>query len=285
MKHLSYILIILIISSCSAKKGVIKPVQSTVKENSKIELIIPVENNSTEISLGSDGTVDDNGISETIEIVAIEEFNHTIFNELLKKHVTPEGLVNYKGFKNDVKTLRSYTALLNKYTPTNDWSKADKLAYWINAYNALTIDLIIRNYPIKSIKDIKNPWDQRLWKFGEKWMTLNDIEHNILRKMDEPRIHFAIVCASFSCPKLQNKAFKAFNINEQLTNATKAFLSDSDRNKISTNTIEISKIFQWFSKDFKQNGDVIDFLNQYSEIEISSKAKKSYMTYNWELNE
>ena len=77
------------------------------------------------------------------------------------------------------------------------------LAFWMNAYNALTIDLILRNYPVDSIKDIKNPWDQRLWKLGDKWYNLNQIEHDILRKMDEPRIHFGIVCASFSCPKLQ----------------------------------------------------------------------------------
>ncbi|WP_375238510.1 DUF547 domain-containing protein [Aurantibacter sp.] len=280
MKQIIYILTVILITSCGSKKTAIVAAQTTVKE-----IETPTDNNSTEISLVTDGTIDDNGISETVELVAIEKFDHSIFNKLLKKLVTQNGLVSYKGFKNNAKTLRDYIALLSKYTPTENWTKADKLAYWINAYNALTIDLIIRNYPLKTIKDIKNPWDQRLWKFGDKWINLNDIEHKVLRKMDEPRIHFAIVCASFSCPKLQNKAFTAFNLDEQLTNATKEFLSDSNRNKISTNNIEISKIFQWFSKDFKQNGDVINFLNQYSEIEISSKAKKSYMTYNWDLNE
>ena len=103
--------------------------------------------------------------------------------------------------------------------------------------------------------------------------------------MNEPRIHFAIVCASFSCPKLQNEVFTASNIDEQLTSATKDFLSDTNRNIISVNKIKISKIFQWFSKDFKENGSIIDFINQYSDINISSKAKKSFMTYNWNLNE
>ncbi|HEX9599970.1 MAG TPA: DUF547 domain-containing protein, partial [Mariniflexile sp.] len=157
---------------------------------------------------------------------------------------------------------------------------------WINAYNALTIDLILRNYPIKSIKDIKNPWDQRIWKFGNEWYHLNDIEHQILRKMDEPRIHFSIVCASVSCPKLLNEAYTSKNLDVQLTNATKDFLNDNTKNSISTDKLELSKIFHWFAKDFKQNGDLIDFLNLYSDNNrISEKAKTSYKDYNWSLNE
>ena len=103
--------------------------------------------------------------------------------------------------------------------------------------------------------------------------------------MEEPRIHFAIVCASFSCPKLQNEAFTASKLEAQLTSATKAFLADTNRNEIASDRIKISKIFQWFSKDFKQDGDLIDFLNKYSETEISSNAKKSYKDYNWDLND
>ena len=103
--------------------------------------------------------------------------------------------------------------------------------------------------------------------------------------MDETRIHFAIVCASYSCPKLLNEAFKADTIEAQLTNATRQFLSDSERNTISENSLELSKIFQWFSKDFKQNGSLIDFINQYSGIKISENAKIKYKDYNWDLNE
>ena len=159
------------------------------------------------------------------------------------------------------------------------------MAYWINAYNALTVDLILRNHPIKSIKDIKDPWDQRLWKFGNKWQNLNDIEHQILRKMNEPRIHFAIVCASVSCPKLQNNAFTSSNLDAQLTAFTKEFLNDESKNKFSENRIELSKIFKWFKKDFEQNGSLIDFLNTYSDFEISNNAKKNYTNYNWNLND
>lgn len=212
-------------------------------------------------------------------------FDHSAWNALLQKHVSKKGLVNYEGFKADRKALLQYITDLGKNTPNKTWTKNETLAYWINAYNALTIDLILQHYPIKSIKDINKPWDKRLWKLGKKWYDLNEIEHEILRKMSEPRVHFAIVCASFSCPKLQNTAFKSENLNNQLTRATKEFLNDSNRNELSKNNIKLSKIFQWFSEDFKQNGSLIDFLNQYSDIKISDKAKKQFKDYNWDLNE
>ena len=224
-------------------------------------------------------------IEEEIDDILPETFDHTIWDELLKKHVSEKGNVNYKGFKKDKSNLKSYLALLSEKIPDDAWSKEDKLAYWINAYNAFTVKLIVDRYPLKSIKDIESPWDYRFIKLGDKWYTLNDIEHKILRKMDDPRIHFGIVCASFSCPKLQNKAFISATINSQLDDATKEFLADSERNNLSENSIQLSKIFKWFSKDFKKEGSLIDFLNKYSEITISQNAKKSFKEYNWDLNE
>ncbi|WP_439151386.1 DUF547 domain-containing protein [Winogradskyella sp.] len=214
---------------------------------------------------------------------------HQLWNELLKIYVSEHGNVNYYALKKDHKKLLGYIKVLQityeKINPKTNRPKEDLLAYWINAYNALTLDLILRNYPLKSIKDIKDPWDQRLWKFGDKWMNLNDIEHQILRKMDEPRIHFAIVCASESCPRLQNEAFTASKLEAQLTIATREFLSDTTKNEISETKINLSKIFKWFKKDFEQNGTLIDFLNQYTDINISNEVKKSYKDYNWDLND
>jgi hypothetical protein len=204
---------------------------------------------------------------------------------LLKLYVTHDGEVDYVGFKKDRRMLTNYIKALGEQMPNDDWSTAEKLVYWINAYNALTVDLILRNYPLKSIKDIKNPWNQRLWKLGDKWYNLDEIEHKILRKMNEPRIHFAINCASFSCPPLLNQAFYAEKLEAQLTNVTKAFLANTQRNTITENQLEISKIFKWFAKDFKQNGSLIDFLNQYSEVKINANAKKKYKDYDWTLNE
>lgn len=226
-----------------------------------------------------------NKFSQSKEAQKTTKFNHVVWNNLLQKHVSIGGHVNYKAFKNDTLLLQKYIAELRVNIPDKQWNQEDKLAYWINAYNALTIDLILRHYPVKSIKEIKNPWEQRLWELGDENYNLEEIEHEILRKMNEPRIHFAIVCASFSCPKLQNEAFIGSKIELQLTKATKEFLGDPKRNNVSQNSLQLSKIFQWFSKDFKQNGSLIDFLNHYTSIEISENAKINYKDYDWRLNE
>lgn len=209
---------------------------------------------------------------------------HQLWNNLLEKYVSNDGLVDYQGFKKDYSKLEEYITVLQNSLPKKESCKNYKLAYWINAYNAFTVDLILRHYPIKSIKEINKPWKQRLWKLEDKWYNLDEIEHQILRKMNEPRIHFAIVCASYSCPKLQNEAFTTFNLETQLRNVTKEFLSDTDRNEISENELKLSKIFQWFSKDFN-NGSLINYLNQYTDVSISEKAKISYKDYSWNLNE
>ena len=284
MKYLQIFFIILLFTACSGTKQIV--VNTPKVETPKAPQIADSISKETEVpQISTPKTVE---IKED-EVTPIsrnpEAFDHTSWNNLLLKHVSETGNVNYINFKTDRKVLLNYISSLSENIPNDSWAKKDKLSYWINAYNAITIDLILRNYPIKSIKDIKDPWDQRLWKLGNKWFNLSDIEHDILRKMDEPRIHFAIVCASYSCPKLQNEAFTALNLEEQLTNVTKEFLSDSDRNEISEIELKLSKIFQWFTKDFKQNGSSIDFLNQYSEVQISENAKIKYQYYNWDLNE
>jgi uncharacterized protein DUF547 len=217
--------------------------------------------------------------------VTAQNFDHSKWNEILQSFVNNDGKVDYKGFKTDAKNLETYLNALSENTPQDSWTKSEKLAYWINAYNAFTIKLIIDNYPVKSIKDIKNPWDVSFIKLGDETFTLNDIEHKILRKMGDPRIHFGIVCASVSCPKLQNTAFEASKIDSQLTHAVKEFLTDPERNTLTQKNIKISKIFKWFASDFKQDGSLIDFLNTYSDITISQNAKKSFKDYDWNLNE
>ncbi len=219
--------------------------------------------------------------TEIIRII----FDHRPFDKILQKHVSEKGNVNYQGIKSEWNNLRSYITSLSDYMPTDEWSKEEKLAYWINAYNAMTIDLILRNYPVSSIKDIKDPWKQRFWQLGDKWYNLDEIEHQIIRKMGEPRIHFALVCAAVSCPKLYNEAFTKDNLEDALTQLTKEFLADTSKNSITPNEIRISKIFSWFTKDFKQDGSLIDFLNKYSDVTIASNAKKRFNEYNWDLND
>lgn len=226
-------------------------------------------------------------IAETtpvIPVITVATFNHSIWNALLEENVTATGEVNYDGFRQERAVLREYIASLGVQMPETTWSHEETLAYWMNAYNAMTVDLILRNMPLSSIKDIDKPWDQRLWKLGEKWYNLDGIEHQILRKMGDPRIHFGINCASFSCPPLLNEAFTAANVDAQLEQLAVNFVNDPRRNKISEENIVISKIFDWFAKDFKQDGSLIDFLNKYATTTISSKAKKRYMEYDWTLN-
>jgi hypothetical protein len=291
MKFLSlFLFTFLIPASCCGSKQVnhnLKREITQVKLPKTLEHTNVPELLSAVKIIEEDDTVEKDA-SEAIKIDIIkpqEGFNHTLWNNLLQKHVSAQGNVNYKGFIEDSSNLETYLSFLSKDIPQNSWAKTHKLAYWINAYNAFTVKLIIDNYPIKSIKDIDGPWDKKFIPIGGKLLSLNNIEHKILRKMNEPRIHFAIVCASVSCPKLQNIAFESSTIEEQLTNVTQEFLADQSKNNLSQNSIKISKLFKWFSSDFKQNGSLIDFLNLYSEITISQRAKKSYKDYDWNLNE
>jgi len=214
----------------------------------------------------------------------VEKFNHHVLDQLLKNNVSDNGNINYKNFIKNKAVFKTYLTSLSENMPTEKWTKEDKLAYWMNAYNAFTIKLIIDNYPTKSIKDIKNAWDSRFFKLGDKWYNLSDIEHKILRKMNDPRIHFGINCASFSCPPLLNRAFTAATVNNDLDYLAHQFINDTARNTISENAIQLSKIFQWFSKDFRIEGSLIDYLNKYSDITIKQNAKKTFKKYNWSLN-
>lgn len=229
----------------------------------------------------------DNIITTATQLPELKKDNvsHEDWNTLLQKHVSTTGAVNYKGFIKDKVAFDAYLKILYTNVPSDDWSVHQKLAYWMNTYNAFTIKLITDNYPLKSIKDLKDPWDQRLFKIGKKWYNLNEIEHQILRKMGDPRIHFGINCASFSCPPLLNKAFTPDNVEALLEQLAIAFVNDTQRNTITVNSIQISKIFQWFAKDFKTNGTLIHFLNQYAKTKIAPNAKKSFAKYNWTLNE
>jgi hypothetical protein len=224
-----------------------------------------------------------------------EVVSHAPLTTLLKKHVASSGQVNYKGFIRDSLQLIQYLKQLSDNPPQDSWSREDQLAYWINAYNAFTIQLIIRNYPLKSIKDITSkkktpfvntPWDIKFIRIGKERFHLNNIEHDILRgKLKEPRIHFALVCASVSCPKLLNEAYTGNRINLQLDEQTRNFINDESRNKISTDAASLSQIFNWFRADFTRNGTLTQFLNRYTSTKINSNAKISFLPYSWNLNQ
>ncbi len=228
--------------------------------------------------------------SESADVV-----DHSSWTSLLQKHVRTNGLVDYKGFISDSQKLNAYTELLSANPPASSWSESDQIAYWINAYNAFTVKLIVDNYPVESIKDLnptisiptlRSVWTKEWFQIGGEDFSLDRIEHKILRKeFDEPRIHFAVNCASISCPVLRAEAFTGEKLDTQLTEQTRIFLEDETRNNISTSSVEVSKIFSWFGGDFKKNQTLIQFLNKYSTTEIEEDAKVSFMTYDWNLND
>ena len=223
--------------------------------------------------------------------------SHEIFDKLLKKNVTADGKVNYKAFIKDSVELNKYLNLISNTPPDEKtWAKYEQMAYWINAYNAYTIKLIIKYYPIKSIKDIgssiqipfvNTPWDIKFIIIGKEKMDLNNIEHgNLRKKFDDPRVHMALVCASKSCPILLNEAYDPKRLDDQFAKQTKAFLADPFRNKMSTDKPQLSMIFKWYGMDFNKNGgSVRDFINKYSDVKIKADAKISHVDYDWGLNE
>jgi hypothetical protein len=223
-----------------------------------------------------------------LSFVAIQA-QTSIFDSLLQKNVDKTGRVDYQSLKNNETLLDNYLAYIQNNEPTKEWSSNKKKAFWINTYNAYTIKIILNNYPLKSIRDIKidgeTAWKIPFVKIGQKRYTLDQIEHKILRKkFNDPRIHVGINCASVSCPRLWNFAFTEDNIASSLDNLMKEFINDTTRNKISKKNVALSEIFNWFSKDFIKNGTIINYLNTYAAIKISEKASIKYLTYDWSLN-
>lgn len=219
---------------------------------------------------------------------------HDGWDALLKKHVK-EGKVNYKGFMADRKLFNQYLHQLND-ADISSFSPQRKLAYWINAYNAFTVKLILLNYPVKGIRKISRPWKQKIWKAAGQTVSLDHIEHGLLRKMNEPRIHVAIVCASIGCPDLMPYAYTASKLDQQLSDACRGFFASPKHFSIKgdgdTVTINISKIFKWFGGDFgKSKKERAHFMQKYVDEAAAQLIKKGksfkfkYTSYDWNLNQ
>ena len=190
--------------------------------------------------------------------------------------------MNYKGFKSEEAKLDAYLAELSANVPSGKSDEA--MAYWMNAYNAFTVKLILKNYPIGSIRDLNdgNPWDVKWIELGGESYSLNTIEHEILRPIyKDPRIHFAVNCAAKSCPKLGNEAFAVDQLNAQLDKLTKSFVNNAQSNTLNPNSIQLSKIFEWYKEDF---GDLTSFIIKYANEKVSPSASVSFKDYDWSLN-
>ena len=223
---------------------------------------------------------------------------HAEWDFILKKYVD-EGKVDYSKIINtsaDLKRLNDYLTTLGK-TEVSLLSRDEQLAFWINAYNAFTVKLILNHYPLKSIKEIKDPWKQKIWYAASEKMSLDDIEHIKLRKeFREPRIHFAIVCASIGCPALSSNAFENDNIEQTLNLVTRHFFAERRNYYLKASgkitTIYLNRIFKWFESDFgKDDKQVVEFILPYLKkkdrdiINLSDVVKINYLDYDWSLND
>ncbi len=248
----------------------------------------------------------ENGSSLTETKVAAHG-DHSVFDGLLAKHVKPidgSSQVDYDGFAADRSILKTYIASLAKVSrPEFDaWPLDHQLAFLINAYNANTIELILTRYPdIKSIRNIKSPWKQKFVSlFGDK-VSLDNIEHDMIRGSDrynDPRIHFAVNCASIGCPPLLNAAFVGEKLEKQLEDSTRKFLNDQSRNYWDGDVLYVSNIFKWYRKDFGKGWrgaqNLSHFLSLYPEALNLNDAQQSalrngrvrikHTSYDWKLN-
>ena len=238
---------------------------------------------------------------------------HTTWNELLKAHVR-SGVVDYVGFKKESAKVDVYLAQLGEVPAVayEAFPRDEKIAYLINAYNAITVRMITDFYPVKSIQSIgetvggsffnrkTKQWKVQGYQLGQRTVTframgkpisLDEIEHDELRaKFKEPRVHFALVCGAVSCPFLRSEAYTRQKLNAQLNAQGKDFLADSFHNRYDeeTKTLYLSKIFDWFSEDFKREGGVLSFVMKYLASErvalLPESPEIKFLDYDWSLN-
>lgn len=221
----------------------------------------------------------------TLALQAQTAPSHAGLDSLLQKHVSETGRVNYKALKADKDALAAYCQTLSDHPVQDSWAREEKLAYWLNAYNAFTLKLVVDNYPTKSIMNFDGgkTWDVKRIKLGDKKYSLNNIENDIIRpQFKDPRIHFAVNCAAKSCPPLWNRAYTAENLDSALDARARAFINDTNYNTLSDSKASVSKIFEWYASDF---GDLKKYLNQYATTRLKSSAVVTFKEYDWGLNE
>lgn len=235
--------------------------------------------------------------------LSIDQIDHQSYGQLLGKYVDSRGMVDYTGWKSsreDQQLLQQYLQSLSRVSLSKPAAREAQLAFWINAYNAVTIHGILREYPTSSIRNHTaklvgyNIWDDLHLIVGGDQYSLNQIEHEILRKMGEYRIHFAIVCASIGCPRLLAEAYTADRLEQQLAANTRDFFADQNRFKsdLGGGKLQVSPILQWFGKDFGPNpAERLRAIAIYlpdqgaRQLAASGKAKIAYLGYDWKLND
>jgi hypothetical protein len=233
------------------------------------------------------------------QLVPIDQVSHQAFDQLLKKYVDVNGGVNYQAWHRsaaDRAALKQYLDQMSCANPDLPSSREAVLAYWINAYNAVTIEGILRVYPTTSIRNHTakvvgyNIWKDLIFIAGSKRVSLEDIEHKILRKMNEPRIHFAIVCASIGCPRLLNEAYVPEQLEQQLAKNTIDFFSRPQNLQVGNGVLSLSEIISWFGSDFgptqQQQMQTLSpyFPRAAQSLVASGNYRIQFLNYDWGLN-
>lgn len=232
----------------------------------------------------------------------VSKFSYNDYAALLKQYVVKMGdetKVRYADLKKDKQNLLRVNKMFSavKKSEFNAWNKEGQIAFLINVYNSFTLQLIVENFPIKSIRKINffsSPWKDKFFTlFGEK-ASLDFVEHEVLRKnYKEARIHFAVNCASIACPPLQGVPFLGSTLDEQLAQAAKTFLRSSKFNKYdeASNTLHLSSIFKWYGSDFGTEEELKTFIGiqlwdqpDGKNLKKLEKAKIKYLDYDWNLN-
>ncbi|WP_417336477.1 DUF547 domain-containing protein [Halobacteriovorax marinus] len=229
----------------------------------------------------------------TIQVANAFDHSHVLWQKVLDENLhikNKQALLDYKNIKEKPLSLNQYLLQLSslKKEEFDNFTRDQKLALLINAYNAHTVKLIIDHYPVKSIKDIgslfTSAFKEDFFFFLGHKRNLDWIEHEVIRKKyKEPKIHFALVCASISCPNLQKKAFTANNLEKLFESSAHFFINNATKNDYKDGTLYLSKIFKWYRLDFK---GLRAFIKKYSKHkEITDKTPIQWLNYNWELNE
>lgn len=241
-------------------------------------------------------------------IAQAEPFNYQDYALVLATYVNNKGLVDYSGLQANRQLLDRFNQSLTQVEPNTykSWSEKEQLAFLMNAYNALTLQSIIDQDPLKkSIRDIPGVWKSRKFQVAGSSKTLDNIEHDTIRKnFDEPRIHAALVCAAISCPPLRNEPYLADQLDRQLNDQVNKFIASPQGFKldIQENKVYLSSIFKWYGKDWinsygvedkfagsKKEKAVLNFLSNFLSSEKRQYLEKGqykviYLDYNWSLN-
>ncbi len=215
--------------------------------------------------------------------------DHSAYEKLLQAYVNDQGFVDYEGLNTQKTALKSYLDYLDTNSPKQGWETGEQFAYYINLYNAATLYLIIDNGIPQSIKDISGPlgqvWLKKFIQVNGDAYSLADVEKSVLQQMGDPRIHFAINCASYSCPKLLNTAFTGSNINQMMQKAAYQFVNSNKNDLSDSSNPQLSSIFKFYPEDFKNVApSIIDYVNIYAVDKINSDAQINYKEYDWSLN-